>query len=153
MISLPIEPQDPAFSSVISGLSGRKQVFTYDQDWKSCDTTVPQSLCSLKTMEVNKAYWLKSDIAQTLTIIGKESDASTPSLKAGWNMVSFQLFEDNVKNIMSRLSGRKQVFYYNSAGKWESCDNTVPEKFWTLQGVEIAKGYWLQVDSDQDWVR
>ncbi len=161
MISLPVAKEgDNSPDNVLSLLTGKKVAYYYNtldtaDHWKGYDSTTPPFTWDLSSMEPNKGYWLKVDSDQTLSVIGKVLVDNTAPLYTGWNMISFQLFEDTIQNTMDKLTGHRVAYYYNTldaADHWKGYDSTTPPFTWDLSGVNIGKGYWVKVDSDQDWV-
>lgn len=160
MISLPILKKDNSPQSVTSLLTGRKVAYYYDaidtsDHWKSYDSTTPPFTWDLKSMNPNKGYWLRVDSNQVLSVVGTVLPSNIAPLYTGWNMVSFQLYNNTIQNAMSKLTGHRVAYYYDAkdtADHWKSYDSTTPPFTWDLNEINIGKGYWVNVDSNQNWV-
>ncbi|MCK4522481.1 MAG: hypothetical protein KAU20_07950 [Nanoarchaeota archaeon] len=161
MISLPILKTNNSPASVMSHLTGDRTAYYYDASdvgdhWKGYDSTTPEFTWDLDNMEPNKGYWLKVESAQTLSVAGNVPSNNTMSLYTGWNMVSFQLYNNTIQNTMNKLTGDRTAYYYDASDvgdHWKGYDSTTPEFTWDLNEVNIGKGYWVKVDSDQNWVK
>jgi len=160
MISLPILPVDTSPQSVTSLLSGHRVVYYYDaadasDHWKSYDSNTPSFTWDLNAMNPSKGYWLKVDSDQTLSVVGTVLANNIAQLFTGWNLVSFQLYKDIIENAMNKLAGHRVAYYYeptDASDHWKSYDSNTPPFTWDLDEVNIGNGYWVKVDSNQNWV-
>jgi len=159
MISLPIYVEANSPDQILSTLTGHKVAYYYNatdsgDHWKGYDSTTPAFTWDLDSMSPNEGYWVKLDSAQTLSIVGTELANNIFSLFTGWNMVSFQLYNNTVEDVMNRLTGHRVAYYYDASDAgdhWKGYDSTTPEFTWDLDEINIGEGYWVKVDSNQDW--
>jgi hypothetical protein len=77
------------------------------------------------------------------------SEAKPPdfAMKAGWNMVSFQLEpgDTNIGTVLEPLWDEVDAVwaYDASIGQWLSIDKSVPEFLWDLTDCHSVTGYWF----------
>ena len=160
IISLPVSVTPNSPQNILSHLTGKKVAYYYNTSdagdhWKGYDSTTPLFTWDLNAMNPNKAYWVKVDSNQILSLVGTELSNNIIQLFTGWNMVGFQLYEDSIQNIMNQLTGHRVAYYYDASDAgdhWKGYDSDTPTFTWDLSHVNITKGYWIKVDSDQNWV-
>jgi hypothetical protein len=159
MISMPVLRDDTSIQNYMDDLTGHRVAFFYDgsdaaDHWKGYDSNTPSFTWDLLTMEPAQGYWLQLDSDQVLSFIGKGVADTSIELYTGWNMVGSQLYTDTIENAMAGLTGHKVAFHYDgsdAADHWKGYDSNTPSFTWDLTNIEVGRGYWLWVDSDQTW--
>ena len=156
MISPPFKLLVDNIPNATALLNGTKLVDYYDtptKTWKRYNSGTPPFTWTLFKMEPNKGYWVRVDSNQRWSIIGTSLNPNAVNLVAGWNLAGFQLYNNTVQNATAQLSGTKLVDYYNTPTKtWKRYNSGTPPFTWTLNEINVAKGYWVRVDSNQTWV-
>ena len=122
LISFPVELVDKSLGNYLSSIDGNYDaVYTYDGNKYL-------KLISTSIIDLDKGYWIKMDVADTVEITGLKSFAQ-PEIDENWNLVSYT----DMNN--------QSIFAYNN-GVWSSF---VPGKeVNTLVGLVEGKGYWMK---------
>ncbi len=152
LISLPIQPLNSSIENITNGLSGQVVVWYYNTSnntWYVYDSNKIW-LNTLHTMDYGNAYWLKSEIDQTLTVEGTVVKDYTVPLKTGWNLIGYNMSIGNLPEAISDLTTPTKVFtYYTDEDKWLVYDTN--GSFNNLDNMSEGKGYWLKSGENQDW--
>ena len=90
MISLPVQPENTAITSVLTSVAGKYgSVWAYlDGAWKLHDPANP-GFSDLTTMESGNGYWLKMNQAGNLTVLGTGVEKRPVNLAVGWNFAGY----------------------------------------------------------------
>jgi hypothetical protein len=140
LISLPLIPLDSSINAVLAGiLNDVKSVWYWSGRWYSF---VPGGPSDLTSMRDGKAYWINMNVAQNLTVAGREMPEGaqlppTYDVVVGWNMVGFKSIATNV-TAEDYLYGTKYVrIYYFKSGYWYVI--SAPASYYMEPGL----GYWV----------
>jgi len=157
LISLPLQPADPAIGTVLSGLSGQIVVWYYNASadlWTLYDTDAPFPwLNTLHYMVHGDGYWLKSTMNQTLIIQGTTVPSYTMGLMPGWNFVGYNTSTTPMPDPISSLTTPIVVWtYYTDKDEWRLYDTEAPFPWLnTLTNMTAGKGYWMKSNVTQNW--
>ena len=152
LVSLPVQPANPAPSSVLSGIKGAYQVvWSYpNQAWQVYDPNDAAG-STLATMQAGMGYWIKMTSAKTLSLSGSAPPSSL-SLLMGWNLVGYSGTCIDAPTALSSLGSVLQVSWgYPSPSKgWQFYDPTTPSGS-TLANLCPGAGYWIDVSQALTW--
>lgn len=155
LISMPIRPANTNINYVIGDLIDHIVVWNYNMyanSWSVYDSNAPNAVNTLTQMFFSRAYWIKSNLNQTLRIEGTEALDYTINLKEGWNFVGYNLSTSQMPDPIDNLTYPIVVWTYDTeADEWQVYDTTgaLPN---TLGDMSQGKGYWLKSDINQSWM-
>lgn len=148
LVGLPLTPADLSIDATFAPIYGHLQAvttFSCQQAAASYYPGDPQS--TLATVDGYHGYWIKTDVAATLTITGTLVSTSTVfSLCSGWNLVPF--LPSTAAPLTTALAGlgtsyaavlgydHGPVTYYRQ----------VPAYMNTLTDMQPGKAYWIYMD-------
>ncbi len=150
LISLPVQPINNSIEKVIKDLSGKIIVQNYNgSDWNSYDSEIPFNLNTLTKMNYGNAYWIKSELNQSLFFNGMIKTNYTVKMINGWNMVGYNNSIGLLPDVISDLTTPILVWTYYPEG-WRVYDTSgsLPN---TLDNMSSGKGYWIKSEDAQDW--
>ena len=160
LISLPLQPVNTSVPAVIKGLFGQIVIWYYNASndlWTLYDTNAPFPwLNTLNEMGYGNAYWLKSNLNQTLTIQGSLLSNYTIGLMPGWNFVGYNSSTVAMPTPIINLTTPIVVWAYYSElpplEQWKIYDTEAPFPWLnTLTNMTMGRGYWLKSSVAQDW--
>lgn len=140
LISLNVIPSSYTPQSILSGISGVRQLKSAYQSYVPSVSPVFNNLAAL---EPGKGYWLKLDAPQTLTVPGEPINcaATSISLQSGWNLVSY--LPQNALSVPTALASISsqllEVRHLNET--WS------PGGPNTLTSMQSGRGYWIKVSA------
>ncbi|MFN8444595.1 MAG: PKD domain-containing protein [Caldilineaceae bacterium] len=160
LVSLPLQPNDPAVTSLFSPISGHYDlVYAYRQcdtadPWKKYDTQAPSFLNDLVTVDPGMGLWVRMNTTDTLRIVGILPVSSTIDLCSGWNLVGYpsqtsRPLPDGLASINGCYS---YVYAYDTASQsWPKYDAARPFLS-TLSSMNSQRGYWIKAEQACTWV-
>lgn len=106
------------------------------------------TLLNFRGLEGNSIITYKVPEDQSLS----EVKPAEFALKAGWNMVSFQLepIVPDVETVLAPIMDKVSVIrrYDSSSKEWLSFDTSMPSGWNDLTECHVFTGYWLQMNED-----
>jgi hypothetical protein len=160
LISLSLEPLDPAPEEVLASIAGDyDQVLAYD----GCDAGDPWKRYSpgggendLVAMDVQRGYWVHTTSAVTLDLTGILPGAVDIPLCTGWNLVGYPAQDASlVTDALLSIDGQyTRVMTYDTsdpADSWKQYDDGAPAYANDLATMDPERGYWLRVTEDCAW--
>jgi hypothetical protein len=158
MVSLPVEPDNPAAESVLSGILDKVvRVWTYDPDdaadpWRTYAPGATEGN-TLQQMNTQRGYWIEMRADADIQISGAGTYGGTLQLRQGWNFVGYPSQHARpAAEVLSPIADKvKLVWYYDvldPADPWKRyLPNGAP---WgnDLVSFEPKRGYWIEVTQD-----
>jgi hypothetical protein len=151
LISLPLQPNDTAIGSVLSGLSGQyASVWSFQNGlWLVYDPANPD-FSDLTLMEAGWGYWMNMTGPATLSVTGTEPSQSI-DLITGWNLVGYnsstaRAIADALTSINSNVIS---VWAFMNNG-WLVYDPANPD-FSDLDFMTPGVGYWINTNGGCTW--
>jgi hypothetical protein len=154
LISLQLEPLDPAPEEVLSSIAGEYDaVFAYE----GCDPTGPWKRYDpdgggddLTTMGVERGYWVHTTSSATLTLTGTLPSSMDIPLCTGWNLVGYPAQTPRpVAEALSSIEGLYTLVQTfdpaDPADPWKHHDVDLPVYANDLTLMEPGMGYWIYV--------
>ncbi|MCK4267051.1 MAG: VCBS repeat-containing protein, partial [Thermoplasmata archaeon] len=153
LISISIEPEDPAITSVLSTIAGDYDYVQYydasdpADNWKTYATFKPPSLNDLSQIHNDMGIWINILSPCVLTMYGYELPSTVIDLYAGWNLVGYPTNDDSTYDVT-------QLMADTGATAVEGFNASAPYRIGVLPGdyvLQIGEGYWVQVPFDTTW--
>lgn len=163
LIALPIEPADPAVSSVVSELITRgsfEAIWSWDplcQCWSSYQGGHPalnaRSAGVLSEIHSLKGYWIKVSAAEELSVTGTFPNPNM-EFQPGWNLVGFPgiftgFYEVKITNVFRGFlepgnEALNQVWRFDAKSqKFKGWDTTAAPTRSDFIHFERGQGYWV----------
>ncbi|HII00387.1 TPA: hypothetical protein HA351_01620, partial [Methanosarcinaceae archaeon] len=151
LISIPVTPEDPSISSVLSGISGNYSiVWAYDagdasDPWKKYDPSVPFGN-DLTDLNSGKGYWIMMTSNDILSVTGTLKENGF-ALEPGWNLIGYDsLSSQPIADALAPVDGSYSIVWAYDAGDssdpWKKYDPSVPFGNDLLE-MEPGRGYWI----------
>ena len=162
MVSIQVDPADPATTAVLAPLSGDvNSIWEYGtatDSWQQFDFTLPPDLWflnDLQTLSGGGGYWLDLLSGGSLAVQGTPSRGPT-SLLSGWNLTASKGLEamEVVSAFPADCTINSVWNYDNSSDSWRQFDFTLPPPLWFLNDltyIEPGKAYWVDAAGACSW--
>jgi pimeloyl-ACP methyl ester carboxylesterase len=158
LISLPVQPGDPAIAKVLDSIKGKfSSVWAWNSASKKYEGYFPNQpifLSDLLTMQAGRGYWLIMDAPATLTVSGATL-GKTVSLEVGTNLVGFNSSTQKpIAEALSSITGKySSVWAWNSTTKkYEGYFPNQPPFLSDLSVMQPGRGYFIIVTQKTDWI-
>jgi hypothetical protein len=156
LISLPLQPADPAPATIFASISGSLQlVYAYDgcqpaDPWKIYDPLRPPEANNLKAIGVQQGLWLETSAPITLTAVGAWPATTSVSLCTGWNLIGYpSATPRSVSSALSGISGKYDLVYAyeatDTADPWKVYNPSLPPYANDLTTMQPWLGYWIRM--------
>jgi parallel beta-helix repeat protein len=148
LVSIPLLQSDESIGTVLQTLQWNK-AWTYDaisQEWKSRMKSKPYG-GTLQYVGHTVGLWVNVTQDSNLTVAGVVLTTTRINLQAGWNLVGFPSFDDNLT-----VADLKTVV---PVERIEGFDALVPPYFLRIMSdgdfLQAGFGYWIRVESPAIW--
>lgn len=108
---------------------------------------------NLDALRPNKAYWVRSAIRTTATIVGKKAGGDM-FIQDGWNFLGFDLDLDSEPVTLDSVLGKESLDHISQVWTFDPSSGEAigyaPDSFPptdTLVGVKAGQGYWVESDT------
>lgn len=156
LISLPLEPDDPALEVVLSPISGN-----YDQvhAYHGCDLADPWKEYvpgggdnDLTALDIRYGYWVHATASVTLTITGTQPAATDIPLCSGQNLIGWPSSQAvALPDALSSIADDYDLVYgydpSDATDPWKQFDPDAPSFANDLTTVEPGKGTWVRANT------
>ena len=152
LISTPLKPANTSIESVLSNLTGRVIVTTYNtsaDEWYIHDSNSSETP-TLDEIVAGRGYWLCLESDQNLTITGYPTGKGV-GLYRGWNLVGYNsLNPDTASSVLSNLNDTVVLLTYDTElNDWAVYNSGGINYLNTLILMNPGRGYWLYSDINQ----
>lgn len=154
LISLSLEPLDPATEEVLSSIAGDyDQILAYD----GCDLVDPWTQYipgdggnDLTTMDVQRGYWVHTTSPTVLTVAGTLPAVVEIPLCTGWNLAGYpaQTASPRAEALASITGCYTQVQTWDTTepgNPWKQFDASLPAYANDLVMMQPGRGHWISV--------
>jgi hypothetical protein len=151
LISLPIEPINPAIADLTGQLSPcLRQVFTVANDTELYFDASQPDLSTLITMESGKGYWVEMACPGAMTVVGNRTTNPIP-LTVGTNMVGYNsLIPIPVSQALASVANKYTTVWAYRDDQWTIYD-PYDETWTTLNELSPGSGYLIDVIEETTW--
>jgi len=164
LLSLPVVPTDPSVDNLLSGaMDNIISVWKWvDGDWavylpgeadKGAAYASSKNFGLLTDITCGQGFWVNSNTAQTLNVIGTQPPDTSCSLTEGWNLIGLKSNQSQV--ITDLISGQESKIA--SVWKWENSNWAVylpgeedgganyaqSKGFTALEDINPGEGFWV----------
>ena len=158
LISIPLDPVEPAPEDVLAGISGGyDQVFAYDgcvpeDPWLKYIPGGPPPFNTLTTMDAGHGYWLNATdpMTDTMSVSGSLPLTTSIDLCTGWNLIGYASWNERpITDVLADISGKFDLVYAfdaaDAADPWKKYDPTAPPVTNDLDNMKPWFGYWINI--------
>ena len=144
LISLYAQTQDMTPSGIFTGhfdvieeMRTLKGVF---------NTSWPEFLNSIKTIEFSDSYWVKASAARSgIRVTGSPPTSTVIEMQEGWNLIGFpSVGEQETVDVFQSLSDQNAVDRIIGTGEFYTFDGNAI--FNTLDTLKPGNGYWVKMN-------
>mgnify|MGYP001164044610 FL=1 len=144
LISLYAQTQDMTPSGIFTGhfdvieeMRTLKGVF---------NTSWPEFLNSIKTIEFSDSYWVKASAARSgIRVTGSPPSSTVIEMSEGWNLIGFpSVGEQETVDVFQALSDQNAVDRIIGTGEFYTFDSNAI--FNTLDTLKPGNGYWVKMN-------
>jgi hypothetical protein len=161
LISIPLNPVEPAPEDVLAGISGGyDQVFAYDgcvpepeARWLKYIPGGPPPFNTLTTMDARHGYWLNATdpMTDTLSVSGSLPLTTSIDLCTGWNLIGYASWNERpITDVLADIDGKYSLVY-----AYDASDVADPWKKYSpppdppiandLNNMQPWFGYWINI--------
>ncbi|ODS36488.1 hypothetical protein BEH94_02510 [Candidatus Altiarchaeales archaeon WOR_SM1_SCG] len=148
LISIPIKPDDPSVSAVLSQIEGKyTDVANYEKgQWIYRSYAYGDWFGELESIEPGKGYWLYMKDSAEIEVTGTTDYDRTITLYGGWNLIGYTSTEPQaLSTALKSINGKYiDVATWNN-GQWKYHSYAYGDWFGELSTIEPGKGYWLNM--------
>ncbi len=163
LIALPLHPTDSSLLQVLSSIAGQYSlVYAYNgcdvaDPWKKYDPNAPPYVNDLTQIDETLGFWIKMNIASTLTVTGTNPSPQAMALCTGWNLVSYpRLQTQPIATALASIAGRYNLVYAYDASDmndpWKKYDPDAPPYANDLTEMRAGRGYWIRANQNCSWM-
>jgi hypothetical protein len=156
LISIPLEPADPAPAEVLNSISGYyDQVFAYEgctpeDPWLKYIPGGPDPFNTLTSMDVRHGYWINITSPVTMSVSGSLPFSTSMDLCTGWNLIGYASWTERpITEVLAGIDGKYSlVFAYDasdSSDPWKKYDPNAPPPTNDLDNMKPWSGYWINM--------
>ena len=162
LVSLPLEPYDPAIGSVLASIAGSfDQVWVYDgcdpaEPWRFYDP-VDAAASDLTSLDHRLGFWIHLTTDATLSLDGDPPLNTTTPICSGWNLIG------HPRNgplpvagaLVSIAASVDRVFGFEpgaGAAGWRFWSGDTPSWVHDLDQLAPGRGYWVLANADATYV-
>ena len=156
MISIPLEPADPAPAEVLSSISGYyDQVFAYEgctpeDPWLKYVPGGPDPFNTLTSMDARHGYWINITNPVTMSVSGSLPFSTSMDLCTGWNLIGYASWTERpITEVLAGIDGKYSLVYaYDAsdvADPWKKYDPIAPPITNDLTTMQPWSGYWINM--------
>lgn len=151
LVSLPLQPEETAISSVLAGIAGSfRSVWTLDEGRWRIHRPSAWRPGSLTTMEAGRGYLILMGSPATLTVRGTPPP-TTVALRRGWNMVGYNRpLPLAARTALGGLGSRLRLARGKEGGSWQVYSPVDPTGS-SLVEMAPGRGYLLRMREAADW--
>jgi hypothetical protein len=157
MMSLALEPVNPATAEVLASIGGQFDcIWTYETDlvkWLRYCPGGPPFLNDLQEMHSRKGYWLVMNGMASLKVEGDFPAGGIP-IYADWNLVSYGSMEswETVDALAGMTADLNCLWTYETdIDKWRRYCPGGPPFLNDLNWVVPGRGYWVDAIAEGTW--
>ncbi len=162
LVSLPVHPASTNITHVLNSLTGQYSlVYAYNgcdvaDPWKKYDPNAPPYVNDLTQLDETRGFWIKMNMASTLTVTGTNPSPQAIALCTGWNLVGYpRLQAQPIATALASIAGRYSLVYAYDASDtndpWKKYDPNAPPYANDLTEMRAGVGYWIKVNQNCSW--
>jgi len=158
MVSLQLDPSDPATASVLNPILDKvSSIWAYDalsENWIFYDKNGLPLLNDLNELHSNVGYWIKMDEAASFPIRNGSLFENGVQLTAGWNLVGFNSISTvPLAEAISSISGSlNSIWTFDvDTSSWIFYNQNGIPFLNTLSVIKPGVSYWVNVSENVIW--